>query len=93
MKTIFRTTAINLKHQTAIVQAIPINRQPVKTVLRTIPIQSPRSFVWTNPINLKHQTAIVQVIPIKRPPVKTMFRTILTDRQCPRSFVWTIPIN
>ena len=73
--------SIHVHHPKSIVQAIPINRQPVKTIFRTIPTnrQSPRSFVWKNPINWKHQTTIVQAIPSNRQLMKTIFWTIPCD--------------
>ena len=48
-----RTIPFYLKRQASIVQAIPINRHPVKTIFKTLAIdrQCPRSFVWTIPIN------------------------------------------
>ena len=81
-KAVVPTISIHVHHRKSIVQAIPINRQPVKTIFRRIPanIQFPRSFVWAISINLKHQTSIVQEIPINRQPVKTIFRTIPIGR-------------
>ena len=91
--TVVPTFSIHVHRPKSIVQAISINKQPVKTFFRTIPINSLRDHVGTIAINWKHQTSIVQAIPINRHPVKTIFRTIPIDKQCPRSFVWTIPIT
>ena len=95
VSTVVPTTSFHVHHPKSIVQAAPINRQPAKTIFRTILIdrQSPRSFVWTVPINWKPQTSIVQAIPINRLPVTTILWIIPTNRQSPRSFVWTIPTN
>ena len=76
--TVVPKDSIHVHHPKSIVQAIPINRQPVKTIFRTIPTdrQSPKSFVWTIPINWKHQTSIVQAIPNNGQSLKSIVRTI-----------------
>ena len=92
MKTIFRTipidesprlfvwtNAINWNHQGSVVQAIPINRQPVKTIFRTIPIYSLRDHL---PLKFK----------LNERTRHRLFRQFqLMDRL--KSIVRTIPIN
>ena len=75
------------------VQALPINRQPVKSFASTISIdrQSPSSFVWAIPNIEKHQTSVVQTIPVDGQSLKSIVRATSIDRESPKSFVQTMP--